>query len=797
MFINYLVIAFRNLAKYKVFSIINIAGMAVSLASCLLISIFVVDELSYDKHHPDGDRTYRLYNEVTQQGTVSTLPILPYPYASYMKRDFPEIESALRIHDTYEPQLFEVGDKKMKEGKGIMSESVIFDMLSLKVIEGKGDSALDRRLTAALSESLAKKYFGTTDVVGKSIKIDEIEREITAVFADPPETLHLRIAYITSLSTTTWEERNANNFRRIQIFTYLKLKPGTDAAGLEEKFVAFNEKYAVPQLKEFGTSYVTHLQPLRDIHLHSSNFEWELAVRGDAQSIYILMATAIMILSIACLNFINLSTARAAKRMKEVGIRKATGAHRGQLVAQFLSESMLFTVIGLVLAIVIAEASLPSLNLLVEKQLSIPYTLPVIGAGLVFCAILGTLAGMYPAIYLSGFRPAIVLARKNEKPGGASVFRQSLVVVQFMLSFFLISASMIVLSQNDLIRSKDLGFDKEHVVVIPVRSQQTRDQEATKARYKDHPNVINATLGFGLPGDIVAGDGVRDPETDTEWNCALFQVDFDYIPTMGMKIIAGREFSRELASDSSRAFIVNEAFVATYGLGDPQKAIGKKLDWKRWDNGQMKHGEIIGVVKDFHFKSLREKLSPVVLQIFTGASWKIAARINGNNIPETLDHFKKVYESLDPEWAFSYNFLDENLDAMYKSEQKLGKLFVIFTYLAIAVACMGLFGLVEYSVNQRTKEISIRKVFGASVTSLLFLLTRKYFLLLIISCLLIVPLVYYAAEQWLSRFAYQIELEPMLFIKAGLLIAVITAVTVSFQSIRAALTNPVKNLVND
>ncbi|HMJ68792.1 MAG TPA: ABC transporter permease [Cyclobacteriaceae bacterium] len=796
MFTNYLVIAFRNLAKYRIFSIINITGMAVSLASCLLISIFVADELSFDSHHPDGDRTYRIYNIVNNNGSVGTFPIVPYPFASYLKRDFPEIESSVRILDTYEEQLFESGEKKMKEGKGIMSESPVFDMLSLKVIDGNRDSALTRPLTAALSESLAKKYFGDTDPIGKSIRIDNLEREITAVFADPPKASHLQIRYITSLSTTTWEKRNANNFRQMQIFTYIKLRPNADAAALESKFPAFNEKYTVPQIKQFGMSYETHMQNIRDIHLNSSSFEWDLAVRGDAQSVYILMATAIIILTIACLNFINLSTARAARRMKEVGIRKATGALRSQLVFQFLSESVLLTMIGLVLAIVVAEVSLPYLNLLVEKNLFIPYTIPAIAIGITFCTMLGALAGGYPAIYLSGFRPAVVLSRKAEKLGGSGIFRQSLVVVQFMLSFFLIAASMIVLSQNDLIQSKDLGFDKEHVVVIPLRAPQLRNQEATKLRYKDHPNVIDVTLGFGLPGDIVAGDGVIDPQTNTEWGTSLFCIDFDYIPTMGMKVIAGREFSRDFASDSD-AFIVNETFLATYGLGNPEQAIGKELDWKRWDNQKMKHGPIIGVVKDFHFKSLREKLSPVVLHIFPGASWKLAARISGENIPETIAHLKRVYESLDPEWAFSYNFLDENLDAMYKAEQKLGKLFVIFTYLAIAVACMGLFGLVEYSVNQRTKEISIRKVFGASVSSLLVLLTKRYFVLLTISCVMIVPLVWYTAGQWLSRFAYQIELEPMLFMKAGSLIVIITAATVSLQSIRAALSNPVKNLRND
>ncbi|HZY83146.1 MAG TPA: ABC transporter permease [Cyclobacteriaceae bacterium] len=797
MFINYLVIAFRNLAKYKIFSIINITGMAVSLASCLLISIFVVDELSYDRHHPDGDRTYRVYNIVDNQGSVSTLPILPYPFAPYLKRDFPEIESAVRFLDTYEEQLFEYEGKKVKEGKGIISESPIFDMLSLKIINGDKVDAVTRPLTAALSESLARKYFGDSDPIGKSIKIDNIDREVTAVFADAPEQFHLRINYVTSLSTTTWEKRNANNFRQSQLFTYIKLVPGADAAALEAKLPAFNEKYTVPAVKQFGMSYETHLQNIRDIHLHSSNFEWEIAVRGDAQSVYILLATAIMILSIACLNFINLSTARATKRMKEVGIRKTTGAQRSQLVVQFLSESILFTFIGLLLAIMLAELALPSMNMIVEKNLTIPYNFSVLAAGFGLCIVLGTLAGGYPAIYLSGFRPAIVLSRKTDKVGGSGVFRQSLVVVQFMLSFFLIAASMIVLSQNDLISSKDLGFNKEHVVVIPLRSPQLADQEATKLRYKDHPNVLNVTLGFGLPGDIVAGDGVIDPETGKDWNSGMFLIDFDYIETMGMQIVAGRPFTRDLASDSS-GFVVNETFVSTFGLGSPGKAIGKKLEWNRWDkNGVRKKGEIIGVVKDFHYKSLREKLSPAVLQIFPGASWKLAARIKGENIPETLAHLKRTYESLDPEWTFEYNFMDDKLDAMYKSEQRLGKLFMVFTYLAIAVACLGLFGLVEYSVNQRTKEISIRKIFGASVSSLLVLLTQRYFVLLTISCLLIVPIVWYSAQQWLSRFAYKIDLEPGLFIKAGLMIVVITAVTVSFQSIRAALSNPVKNLRND
>lgn len=797
MFLNYLTIAFRNLAKYKIFSTINIAGMAISLASCLLISMFVIDELSYDRHIEDADRKFRVYNIITMEGNTRHMAINPYAFATHMQRDFPEIESTLRILDTYEPQLVQLGDKKTKEAHGIISESGVFDMLSIRVIYGEADSALDRPQTIALSNTLAKKYFGDVNPVGKSIKVDGVDREITAVFEEVPERFHLKVNYILTFAGTNWPKSMEDNFLRTQIFTYLKLRPGADAKALEEKFVAFNERHSAPQIAQLNMSYDTRLQNIKDVHLHSSHLEWEMAQRGDAQSVYILVATAIMILGIACLNFINLSTARAVKRMKEVGIRKTTGAQRGQLVMQFLSESILFTFIGLVLAVVVAEISLPTLNLIVEKNLAIPYSSGYVTGLLSFTVILGALAGVYPAVYLSGFRPAIVLSKKSERASGTGFLRQSLVVIQFMLSFFLISASLIVLSQNELIQTKDLGFNKEHVVIMPLREAQLIDHEATKQQYKANPNVLDATICFGLPGDVVAGDGVHDPSSGKDLQCSIFCVDQDYIPTIGMKVIAGRGFSRDFVSDVDDAFVVNETFLDIYNMGTPEEAIGKRLDWKRWDTQQMKHGKIIGVVRDFHFKSLREKLSPVVMQMFPQNAWRLALKIKGDDIPATIDHIRKTYERLDPEWTFSYQFMDQSLDSMYKSEQKLGELFTIFTYLAIVVACLGLFGLVEYTVNQRTKEISIRKVFGASLSSLVVLLTQRYFMLLTVSCLLIVPVVIYSAGLWLSRFAYQVDIEPMLFIKAGGLIMIITAFTVSFQSIRAALMNPVKNLRND
>lgn len=798
MLVNYFLIAIRNVSKYKVFSFINILGMAVSLASCLLIGLFVWDELSFDRFHPDGDRTYRVYNiRTSDDGVTNYLPIVPYPFASYMQKDFPEIESTLRILDTYEEQLFELGDNRSMEGGGMLVEPTVFDMLSLRVIAGDGNTALVKPLTIALSESTAKKYFGERSALGETIKVDHVDRLVTAIFADPSAHFHLNIHYLTSLSTTQWSVRFENNWQRQQLFTYIKLKPGTDANALEAKLLPFVEKYAYPTIKDKGFTYVPHLQNIKDIHLHSSNFEWEIARRGSAQSVYILAAAGVMVLLIACLNFINLSTARAVKRMKEVGVRKVVGAARTQLIAQFIIESVLITFLGLVVAIGLAELALPLLNMTVDKTLAIPFDVLSVPVALVLCLMLGTMAGSYPAFYLSRLRPASGLISKNMSAGGEAMFRQSMVVLQFMLSFFLIVGAWTVLSQNEFLHGTNLGFEKEHMVIVPLTEAQLKNQETTKRAYLNHPNVISATIAFGLPSDIVAGDEVINPVDGRTLPANLFCVDYDYIPTLGMKLVAGRNFSLEHPSDSADAFILNETAVASYGLGTPEEAIGKRLNWNRWHDGKLKEGVIIGVVRDFHFKSLYDKLSPAVLQIYPKNTWKLAARIAPGHIDETLAHLKKTYESIEKSWMFSYRFMDESVDAMYKSEQRLSRLLTYFTYLTIFVACLGLYGLVEYSVNLRTKEIGIRKVFGATVPSLLVLLTKRYFLLLSIAIALIVPLCLYLTKTWLNRFAYHVEIGAELYIKSTLVILIITVATVSFQSVKAALTNPAGVLRNE
>ncbi len=797
MLLNYFYIAVRNLLKYKSFSAINIFGMAISLASCLLIAIFVWDEFQYDRHHLDGDRTFRVYTITVSNGESKYLPIVPYPFATYMQKDFPEIERTARIDGySYGEKIFEANGEKVLEPYGVFTEAPLFNILSLKILAGDS-SGLNRPNHIALSQTLAKKYYGDRNPVGESLKINSEEWQITAVYADPPPHFHLKLNYLLSMVTLGSHVRNENNWQQGRFLTYLKLKPGTDHKSLEAKFRSFVEKYAYPITEPNGVTYVPYLQNLKDIHLHSSQFEGDIAQRGNAGTVYILSGAALLILVIASLNFINLSTARAIKRTKEVGVRKVNGANQKQLIAQFVSESVMFSILGFVLAIGIAQLALPTLNNLLEKQLLVPYSPAYLLGGIVFSIALGILAGSYPALYLSRYRPAVVLARRNGAKNSRSLFRESLIVMQFMLSFFLISASMVILTQNDLLRNKDLGFDKDQLVIVELTPEQLAKQKITKTMYSNHPNVISTTIGFGLPGDIIAGDEVVNPDDGKIHQARLFCVDHDYLKTMGLRLVAGRDFSLDFPSDSAEAFILNEVAVKAYGFGTAEAAIGRRLNWKRWHDQKVKKGRIIGVVEDFNFNSLHEKISPTVLHIYPEAAWKMAVRIKPMGIEETISHLKKTYEKIESSWIFGYYFLDDNFDAMYKSEHQLGILFTIFTYLAIIVACLGLFGLVEYSINQRIKEISVRKVFGATLVSLLVALTKRYFILLTIAFLLIIPFSYYSAEQWLTNFEYRIDLDWTLFLKVAFIILSITIITVSFQSIKAAVRNPADVLRND
>lgn len=799
MLTNYLKIAFRNLMKNKLFSFINILGMSLSLTSVFTIALFVSDELKYDKHIQDADRKFRFYNsKISDNGETGNLAVLPYPLATYIQKDLPEVESTLRIMSTFGDNLFEANGKQLQQSNGVFAENEITEMLSLKFIEGDPKTAFDKPNFVVLNQTTAKKYFGNQSALGQAIKISKSDYTVSGIIEDVPSTSHLQLDYLLSFPTLTknWAPVRFENWVNQQYITYVKLKAGTDSKAFETKVNDLIDKYSDPQTKPQGFQHEPHLQNISDIHLQSTDFQWDVAVVGNAQTVYILSITALLILVIACLNFINLSTARSIKRMKEVGVRKVVGALKSQLIIQFVMESVIITCIALFVAITVTAASLPALNSFAEKSIQDPFTFTTLGLLLVGAVVLGFVAGSYPAFHLSTFRPAMILSHKGGTGAGKNVdfFRKGLVVVQFAFSFFLIISAMIVLSQNDYLKNKDLGFHKDQLLVLQLSNVQRPNVQALKNEYANHPNILSATLSYGLPGDIVAGDGITDVATGKPWGASMILADEDYINTFGMEIVAGRGFSKDSPSDLTHAFILNEEAVKAYGYGTPAEALGKKVDWQVWGTDSLKHGEVIGVVKDFHIRNFREKIAPLVIHIGPQYFFTLTLKIKPEEIQNTIAHLESTWKKADNEWPFSYKFIDENFDKMYKNEAKLSSLLSAFTFLAILIACMGLFGLVEYSVNQRAKEISIRKIFGAATPSLLILLTKQYFLLITVAFIVVIPISFYTSQQWLEGFVYHIQINPIIFVKAASIVVTITVLTVLFQSLRAASSNPAKVL---
>lgn len=797
MFQNYLRIGVRNLMKSKFFSMINIAGMAISMAIFFIIALYVQDELKYDRHLTDVDLKYRIYNDhFSDDGSRKKGAMVPPTIGPGLATDFPQVEYYTRYFNFNQAPLFEVGAKKFTEDKGGAADPTIFKMFDLDLIEGDAATALTQPNTIAINSTLKKKYFGDEEAVGKAIEIFDQSFEVVAVFEDFPEHSHFQRNYFFAMEGIVPKER-MDNWGWNQFHTYIKLKPGSDASTLEANLKDFAERHAWPETKPGGGYYVPHLMPIADIHLHAHDQLWDIAVRGNARTLYILTAIAGFILIIAMLNFVNLSTARAINRVKEVGVRKVMGAFRSQLINQFVSESSIIALVALFFAVLMTQLALPYLNDFSEKNISTELMLQpeVILSLLAFGVFIGVCAGLYPAFYVSANKPAAILSNRDSARGGKSMFRQSLVVFQLIISFFLIIASFVVSEQHAFMRNADMGFEKENIIVLPIRGNMTQNLEVTKHAFTDHPSVLSASLGYGLPGEAFAGDGILDMETRKNRHINMLTVDHDYVKTLGLEIVAGRDFSKDIPADEYSAFILSESAAKMIGYTNPEEALGHKIGWDRWDApDSMKVGQVIGIVKDIQLNSMRENIAPVVLHIFPFAYCTISLRIDSENLPATLAHLEKTWKQFNNEWPFEYRFLDENFDRMYKAEERLAVLFKIFTGFTIFVACLGLFGLVVYSTTQRYREVSIRKVLGATEGNLVLLLARNYILLMAIAFAIAVPLSYYAAREWLESFVFRIEITPILFIKAALLIVAIALLTVGIQSYRATRANPVEAL---
>lgn len=805
MFKNYFRVAFRNLWKNKQFSAINILGLAIGLATCLLIMIYVLDELSYDRFNADAERIYRVDGDIRFGGTHYLIATVAAPVGPTLKQDYPEVEEVTRFRN-YGGLLVRKGTLNIKEDKAIYADSSLFRVFSLPLIAGNPATALKEPHTVVITEKIARKYFNSTDVVGHSLLMnDAASYRVTGVMKEIPGQSHVNFDFFVSLSES--EESKRSNWLSNNFNTYILLKKGTDLHKMDARLGEMVNKYALPQVstvlhtskEELASAgnYIRYgLMPLTDIHLHS-NKVFELTPNSSIQYVYIFSAIAMFILLIACVNFMNLSTARSSNRAKEVGIRKVMGSLRGQLITQFLAESMLISLIAMFLALGIAGLLLPYFNTLAGKEMSIglfanPWLAPVLLGLAIF---VGLLAGSYPAFFLSAFRPVLVLKGTIASGFRTGLLRNFLVVFQFSISIFLIVGTMVIYNQLSYIRNKRIGFDRDQVLIIKNTQPLGNQTRSFRQDILTLNGVKGGTATSYLPTSTNRNDEplFLDPTLGQESAVSMqtWFVDDQYIPVLGMEVVKGRNFSKDFPTDS-QGIVINEAAARLIGLKDPINQKIYELDGNL-ESKKVNTYTIIGVVKDFNFNSLREQVTPLALFLQEDRG-SIAFRVHSNNMQGLIAQVEEKWKSMVPTQPFSYSFMNDDFNALYKSENRMGRIALSFSILAIFIACLGLFGLAAYAAEQRTREIGIRKVLGATVTNIINLLSRDFLKLVMIAILFACPLGWWVMHHWLQDFAYRITISWYVFGLAALLAILIALLTVSFQAIRAALANPVKSL---
>ncbi len=800
MFNNYLKIALRNLLKHKAYSFINIAGLAVGLACCLLISLYVKDELSYDRYHEKADRLFKVVTDGRSPEREAKFALTPAPLAEALVRDFPEVETTTRLFTLFGNAVVAHGEKRFNEERIFFGDSTFFEVFSIPLIAGNPKTALAKPASMVLSETVAQKYFGSENPLGKTIRLnDDDDLQITGVMRDVPANSHFHCDFLISLISAGFS-RNPSFISNNNFHTYLVLRDGASLQALESKFPAAIKKYASAQIAaRFGQTFEERLAagyetkwsllPVTDIHLHSQR-EYEIEPNGNIMTVYLFSAIAVIVLLIACVNFTNLATARAASRAKEIGIRKVIGSNRTQLLRQFLAEAILLSLLGLLAAIVLAELFLPVFNGLAGKQIQAAFferpgsIVALLGLGI----FVGLLAGSYPAFVLSALRPVLVL--KSASPAGTSGawIRRGLVVFQFAISVALIAGTLIVHNQLDFISSRRLGFDKEQVLVVKRASALGRQPETFKQRLLQNPGVINAATSTTLPGKLYGRSTYRAPGAPVENSYGMHEmyVDEDFLPTLAITLAAGRNFSRDFASDTS-AVLLNEAAAKLFGWEDP---LGQTL---AQPGDSLWRATVIGVVNDFHFESLHKPIQPLVI-LHQPFFQYFSIRLRPENLAATVQVVESLWKEFVPQQPFEFSFLDQDFDALYRAEERTGKIFGLFAALAIFIACLGQFGLASHTIQKRTKEIGVRKVLGASATSIVGLLSKEFVRLVVIAMLIAAPMAYYIMSRWLQDFAYRITIGWWVFALAGGMALVIALLTVSVQSIKAALANPAEAL---
>ena len=803
MFRSYLTIIYRNTLRHKGYAVINVLGLAVGMTCCILILLYVQDELGYDRYASRHDRIYRLAMSIKTVDRAETHTARsPTAWGWMLAEAFPEVEGFTRIKAplvSWQVTYVE-GDRRFNEPGFYFADPGILDLFDFKLIRGDANTALNAPNTVVMTESTAARYFGSDEALGKVIRIDNTyDLTVTGVMEDVPRNSHMTFGFLGSFETLNVNPiyggldygRNTQNFFP-DLYTYLLLADGYSPESLEPKMAEFIEARYRPVLNQFNAQIEAVFQPLTSIHLHS-NLDGELGANSDIAYVYIFSAVAFFLLLIACINFMNLATARSAGRAREVGIRKVVGAFRVQLIYQFIGESTIMAALSLVVATGLVYAFLPAFNALSGKELFFAFD----DVGMVFgligiVALAGVLAGSYPALFLSSFQPVTVLKGSSRAGAVNTNLRKMLVVLQFVISVVFIIGTGVVSDQMRFVQDKHLGFEKEQLVVMPLGDPRQRViYNAYKEKIASFPSVLGVTAANEMPGGLV-NDILFTPDGAPEEELVRINnmwIDHDFIRTMGIELAAGRDFSRSFPTDTLQAFVINEAAVSWLGWD------GAPLD-KKIRLGNFKDGRVIGVVQDFHVRSLHSGIEPMMLQLVPNPDplHYLAIRIAPDDVAGTMGFLESNWREIYPDDSFTYSFLDEDFNRLYQNEARQGRIFRSFSILAVFIACLGLLGLASFTAEQRTREIGVRKVLGASVSGIVALLSKEYVKLVLYANLIAWPIAYFVMNDWLDGFAYSTELSPRIFVLAAALAIAITMLTVSYRAVRAAHTDPVEAL---
>lgn len=783
MFLNYIKVLIRNWQRNKGYSLINISGLAIGMVCCILVLLWVRDELSFDSFNKNADDIYRVcIEDHFPDGRVNAYGVTPGPLGEALKSEYPEVIDYMRVRVT-RSTMVKMAETTFNEKKFAFADPSIFSIFTFPFLKGDGGNAFPNPSSIVITRSASKKYFGDTDPIGKTLHVDNrFDFKVTGVIEDVPANAHFTFDFVVPYELQKQYGARIDDWGSVGTYTYILLQKDFPYGQLETKIRNYLKKKDPESITELS------LQPLTLIHLHSKSI-MGMGGDGDIRYIYIFSLIAVFVLFIACINFMNLTTARYGKRAQEVGMRKVTGARRKDLILQFFSESVFFSLAALLMALVLVKLLLPAFNILAGKQLTLDFVkdTEMILWLAVIALFTGIISGIYPALFLSSHQPAVILKGAKTQGKSGARLRKTLVVTQFTLSIILIIGTLLVSYQLNYMRNQDLGFAKDHLLYVTLPGNLIKKYESIKNEFLANPDITEVTTASDLPTRVrisTHGANWEGKNPDEMVEIKILYTDYDYLKTLKIKTVDGRFFSKDFSTDAKKAFILNESAIRAMGIESP---VGKEFEFNR-------KGTIVGVIKDFHFTSFHHTIQPLMMMISPGKFTHFIIRIKSIHIPETIDFLKDKWAKAAGGFPFEYGFIDESIDNLYRAEQRIGTIFRYFTFLSIFISCLGLFGLASFTAEQRTREIAVRKVFGAKVQGIIYLLSKEFVKWVILANIIACPIAYVIMNQWLQNFAYRINIGAGPFILSGLMALIISLFTVSYQTLRAATANPVEAL---